>query len=73
MICKLCGEWFDEKLENGLCQTCADICLADANALKELVEQGHTDHCAARMVWGDGECECGFSILNCNKGDINND
>jgi hypothetical protein len=20
---------------------------------------GHTRHCAARMKWGDGECECG--------------
>ena len=22
-------------------------------------EAGHTDHCAKRLVWGDGECECG--------------
>lgn len=24
------------------------------------VEYGHTYHCAARMNWGDGECECGL-------------
>lgn len=22
-------------------------------------KSGHTFHCACRMVWGDGECECG--------------
>lgn len=21
-------------------------------------EEGHSSHCAARMVWGDGQCEC---------------
>lgn len=21
--------------------------------------EGHTEHCAKRLVWGDGECECG--------------
>ena len=20
--------------------------------------EGHTHHCACRLVWGDGECEC---------------
>jgi hypothetical protein len=24
------------------------------------VEYGHTYHCAARMNWGDGDCECGI-------------
>ena len=35
----------------------------DENELEEisnLVLQGHTDHCAKRIVWGDGECECNF-------------
>lgn len=22
------------------------------------VALGHTEHCAARIAWGDGECEC---------------
>lgn len=26
--------------------------------ITELVESGHTEHCAKRQVWGDGECEC---------------
>ena len=25
---------------------------------KALQRQGHTLHCACRIVWGDGECEC---------------
>jgi hypothetical protein len=24
-----------------------------------LTKAGHTSHCAARLVWGDGACECG--------------
>lgn len=23
-----------------------------------LEKQGHSPHCACRLVWGDGECEC---------------
>lgn len=26
--------------------------------IQALVEAGHTHHCGARQVWGDGECEC---------------
>lgn len=22
------------------------------------MDKGHTYHCACRLVWGDGECEC---------------
>lgn len=27
--------------------------------LRALVNEGHTKHCARRLAWGDGECECG--------------
>jgi len=27
--------------------------------IEELKAAGHPPHCAARQVWGDGECECG--------------
>jgi len=27
-------------------------------AIEELEKQGHTNHCANRQVYGDGECEC---------------
>ena len=26
--------------------------------LDAIVRTGHTDHCARRLAWGDGECEC---------------
>lgn len=29
----------------------------DAKIL-ELQKDGHTFHCACRIIWGDGECEC---------------
>ena len=36
--------------------------LAEADNLKEISrlqeEGGHSHHCACRIVWGDGECEC---------------
>lgn len=29
-----------------------------AAEMVELEQAGHTPHCAARHVWGDGQCEC---------------
>lgn len=26
------------------------------------VALGHTEHCAARIAWGDGRCECGKGV-----------
>jgi hypothetical protein len=49
--CPLCKqrweEWKKEEAEN----------LA---RIKDLRKQGHTKHCSCRMIWGDGECECGM-------------
>jgi len=39
-------EWGKEEAEN-------------IERIKELRNDGHTRHCACRLVWGDGECECG--------------
>ena len=25
-----------------------------------MTEAGHTMHCAQRLIWGDGQCECGL-------------
>lgn len=30
----------------------------DTEAIAEAEADGHTPHCARRLVWGDGECEC---------------
>lgn len=32
--------------------------VATAVKIDELEREGHTGHCAARMTFGDGECEC---------------
>jgi len=29
-----------------------------SDALDVTITKGHTDHCAARIIWGDGECSC---------------
>ena len=61
MICQLCGEWFAKLNEINLCETCNDEAKAAVQAISDLIESGHTEHCAARLVWGDGECECGLN------------
>ena len=30
----------------------------EAFQILDLTEAGHTEHCAKRQIWGDGECEC---------------
>jgi len=30
----------------------------DEESIEILQKEGHTYHCACRIVWGDGECEC---------------
>lgn len=33
----------------------------DLKQIEEIQSKGHSHHCACRQVWGDGECECGYS------------
>lgn len=58
MICKQCEE---NKIlsSDDLCFFCVKQNREDSESLKALQEAGHTRHCACRIVWGDGECECG--------------
>lgn len=30
----------------------------DYEEIRKLKKKGHSEHCACRQVWGDGECEC---------------
>jgi len=56
-ICPQCG--VNEK--HPRIDICLDCHEQNVNGLKEilsLIEKGHSDHCAKRQVWGDGECEC---------------
>lgn len=48
---------------DGLCGSCRDQNEADERAIGHHVVNGHTAHCAQRLVWGDGECECGVENL----------
>lgn len=39
----------------------------DLDKIHELMKDGHSYHCSCKMIWGDGECECGIKskeILN---------
>lgn len=46
--CIECGNCYDDDGAHSL----------DASEIARLTKEGHTEHCAARQVWGDGECEC---------------
>ena len=55
--CLQCGE--DRALgADNLCFDCAKDNKRDCAQLQTLLDKGHTHHCACRLVWGDGECEC---------------
>lgn len=34
------------------------LSMEEQRRIEEIVADGHTNHCACRQVWGDGECEC---------------
>ena len=42
----------------GLCEPCRTASDDDNRRIEALAASGHTEHCSARQVWGDGECEC---------------
>ena len=58
MICLMCGVKEVVKETNGYPGIC-ESCVKEKEEITEAVRSGHTYHCACRMVWGDGECECG--------------
>ena len=71
MKCKSCGKSYrgwKVGVENRLCPECneakwkefEDEHEDDYEQIQKLMSAGHKKHCACRMVWGDGECECGI-------------
>ena len=54
---QLCNQCGIEYSYIGICKACADDNKRDENKIEELIKNGHSYHCACRMVWGDGECE----------------
>jgi hypothetical protein len=41
-----------------LCGECTAQNARDERDIERLIEFGHTYHCSARIIWGDGECTC---------------
>jgi hypothetical protein len=63
VLCQMCGEReVIKEVEGypGLCEPCVKEWNEDAIKFREHRKQGHNRHCASRLVWGDGECECGL-------------
>ncbi len=62
MICPMCGER-EIRPDDELC----DACEAEQDEAIEIydksVKEGHSHHCASRIAFGDGECECGKGVL----------
>jgi hypothetical protein len=68
--CETCGSahkqmWFSPDGFGEGCYWCLDCVVEMYKENEELnrqitehLKQGHSDHCAARMAFGDGECEC---------------
>ncbi len=45
-----------------VCFDCAEQDRVDREKIESMEGLGHTSHCASRIVWGDGECECGVGL-----------
>lgn len=57
--CKQCGGYGPEA-DFGVCVSCEIENDTDKEAIARLIEEGHPLHCSERIIWGDGECECGI-------------
>ena len=36
--------------------------MSDRTQIELFLAEGHTEHCAKRLVWGDGQCGCGHPL-----------
>jgi hypothetical protein len=53
--CPMCGGY--TVYPGRMCAYCSKRANEDDEKIKRLMGEGHTYHCAARHVWGDGGCE----------------
>lgn len=61
MLCQMCEKNEVINETEGypeMCESCIKEWQEDAKKFRELRKVGHTRHCACRILWGDGECEC---------------
>jgi hypothetical protein len=56
MICLKCG--ITEAGKKDMCARCQDETDEENRQISAFHHDGHSYHCACRLVWGDGECEC---------------
>jgi hypothetical protein len=56
-LCPLCG-YVPTTAAGVMCADCTQRSARDDHQLTQLMNAGHTYHCAARQTWGDGTCEC---------------
>ena len=63
--CPRCGFDYEETSEenakdpNRLCGSClSEMGMPTNDEILKLQKEGHTFHCAMRILTGDGECEC---------------
>jgi hypothetical protein len=59
--CPQCGE-LGPGPGNELCDSCKSENEESQKLIEGLTDSGHSRHCACRIVWGDGECECKLHI-----------
>ncbi len=57
-FCALCGLYKHDIGDDDLCNSCRLEQAEDHANIEKAMLEGHTYHCACRLVWGDGECEC---------------
>lgn len=55
--CPQCGDELAEG-ETVICGGCERENVMTHMNIERLIKEGHTEHCAKRITWGDGECEC---------------
>jgi hypothetical protein len=55
MMCERCGQEFNG---NSASFRLCPLCNKDDKEIDRLKQEGHSRHCACRIVMGDGECEC---------------
>lgn len=52
-----------------LCKNCLTSMNSPRARMEKLMFEGHNYHCANRIVWGDGWCECGNVFWHTTTGE----
>lgn len=58
--CQMCGEK-EASINEDVCLDCKEEWESTCFQIEKLQKDGHTFHCACRIITGDGECECNFT------------